>query len=73
MVDTFLAILELSESRHGVSSVLHILESPAILRRFQLAEADAGNNSGLDRESSYSLGIDAAHREGFDHSRLFPE
>ena len=30
LVDIFLAILELSESRYGAGSVLHILESPAV-------------------------------------------
>ena len=40
IIDTFLAILELAGSRFGASSLLNILESPAVQGRFKLAPAD---------------------------------
>src|SRR6266513_1448062 len=42
VVDTFLAILELAGSRFLASSVMNILESTAVQRRFNLAESDLG-------------------------------
>jgi exodeoxyribonuclease V gamma subunit len=65
-VDTFLAILELAGSRFGASSVLNILESPSVLRRFDLAEADLETiRVWLDR-AAIRWGIDAEHRAQFD-------
>jgi exodeoxyribonuclease V gamma subunit len=73
LVDTFLAILELSESRYHASSVLHILESPAVLRRFQLAEADLETIRSWIEKAAIRWGIDASHRENFVLPSVFPE
>src|ERR1700730_13332960 len=40
IIDTFLAILELAGSRFGASSLLNILESPAVQGRLKLDQAD---------------------------------
>ncbi len=66
VVDTFLAILELSHSRYGASSVLHILESPAVLRRFQLAEADLETIRVWIDKAAIRWGIDEKHRKELD-------
>lgn len=66
VVDTFLAILELSGGRFGASSVLNVLESPAVLHRFELAETDLETiRSWLDK-AAIRWGIDAIHRADFD-------
>jgi exodeoxyribonuclease V gamma subunit len=65
LVDTFLAILELSESRYGASSVLHLLESSAILRRFELTEADLETIRAWIDKAAIRWGIDPSHREQF--------
>ena len=66
VVDTFLGILDLAASRFGVSSVLNILESPAVQRRFDLAESDLETIRGWIEKAAIRWGIDAAHREKFD-------
>ncbi len=66
VVDTFLALLELSESRFGASSVLSILEAPSVLRRFDLAEADLETIRVWLEKSAVRWGIDGAHRAEFD-------
>jgi exodeoxyribonuclease V gamma subunit len=65
VVDTFLAILELSGSRFAVSSVLNILESAAVQQRFGLAEADLGTIRVWIDKAAIRWGIDATHREKF--------
>ena len=65
-VDTFLAILELAGSRFGASGVLNILESPAVLRRFDLAETDLETIRVWLDKAAIRWGIDSAHRAQFD-------
>jgi len=66
VVNTFLAILNLAESRFGASSVLSILESPAVQRRFNLAEVDLETIRVWIDKAAIRWGIDATHREKFD-------
>jgi len=40
LVETFLALLQLAESRLGASAVLSLLEAPAVRRKFGLTEKD---------------------------------
>ena len=63
IIDTFLAILELSGSRFGASSLLNILESPAVQGRFELAQADLETIRVWIDKAAIRWGIDAAHRE----------
>lgn len=65
-VDTFFAILELARSRFGASSVLNILESPAVLRRFDLAETDLETIRVWLDQAAIRWGIDSTHRAQFD-------
>ncbi|MBA3962343.1 MAG: exodeoxyribonuclease V subunit gamma [Chthoniobacterales bacterium] len=66
VADTFLGLLELTGSRFGASSVLNILESPAVLRRFDLAETDLETIRVWLDKAAIRWGIDAEHRVDFD-------
>ena len=66
VIDTFLSILELAGSRFSASSLLNILESPAVQRRFKLAETDLETIRVWIDKAAIRWGIDAAHREKFD-------
>jgi exodeoxyribonuclease V gamma subunit len=57
-----LAILRLSGGRYGVSSVLDILESPPVARRFALTGDDLGTVRDWLRAANIRWGIDAAQR-----------
>jgi len=67
LIDSFLSLLDLQGSRMGASQVLAILESPAVQRRFSLAEADleliqrwvvdTRIRWGIDRESRKEMGL----------------
>ncbi len=63
IIDTFLTILEMGGSRFGASSLLNILESPAVQRRFQLAQSDLETIRIWIEKAAIRWGIDAAHRE----------
>ncbi len=63
IIDTFLSILELAGSRFGASSLLNILESPAVQGRFKLAQADLETIRVWLDKAAIRWGIDAAHRE----------
>jgi exodeoxyribonuclease V gamma subunit len=63
IVDTFLTILEMGSSRFGASSLLNILESPAVQGRFQLTQADLETIRVWIDKVAIRWGIDAAHRE----------
>jgi len=63
IIDTFLTILELAGSRFGASSLLNILESPAVQGRFKLAQADLEMIRVWIDKAAIRWGIDAAHRE----------
>jgi exodeoxyribonuclease V gamma subunit len=57
-----LAILRLTGSRYGVSSVLDILESPPVARRFGMSGEDLETVRGWLRAANIRWGIDAAQR-----------
>ncbi|MBA3651088.1 MAG: exodeoxyribonuclease V subunit gamma, partial [Chthoniobacterales bacterium] len=84
VIDTFLRILESAESRYTASSVVGILESGALQRRFELADSDleiirtwieqTGIRWGIDAEQRASLGLPAfaenSWRAGLDRLLL---
>ncbi|MEO5717354.1 MAG: exodeoxyribonuclease V subunit gamma, partial [Chthoniobacterales bacterium] len=63
IVDTFLRILESAGSRFTASSVLSILESGALQRRFDLVDSDLETIRGWIDETGIRWGIDSAQRE----------
>jgi exodeoxyribonuclease V gamma subunit len=63
IIDTFLTILEIGGSRFGASSLLNILESPAVQRRFQLTQSDLETIRVWIEKAAIRWGIDGAHRE----------
>jgi exodeoxyribonuclease V gamma subunit len=65
IIDTFLAILELAGSRFGASSLLNVLESPAVQGRFKLAQADLETIRVWIGKAGIRWGIDADHRDKF--------
>jgi exodeoxyribonuclease V gamma subunit len=62
VIDTFLRILELAGSRFTASSVVSILESEPLQRRFELAEPDLEIIRSWIEKTGIRWGIDAAHR-----------
>ncbi|MEP6974310.1 MAG: exodeoxyribonuclease V subunit gamma [Spartobacteria bacterium] len=62
VVDTFLRILEAAGSRFTASSVLSMLESTALQRRFDLADSDLEIIRTWIEETGIRWGIDAAQR-----------
>ena len=62
IIDTFLRILEMSGSRFTASSVVSILESAPLQRRFELAEPDLEIIRTWIEQTGIRWGIDAAHR-----------
>ena len=65
VIDTFVRILELAGSRFTASSVVAILESVALQRRFKLAEPDLDIIRTWIQKTGIRWGIDAAHRAAF--------
>ena len=63
IIDTFLTILELTGSRFGASSLLNILESPAVQARFSLVHPDLETIRVWIDKAGIRWGIDSAHRE----------
>ena len=68
IVEPFLAILDLPGGRFGVSSVLGILESEAVRKRFDLSETDLDFIREWIRETRIRWGLDAKDR----HQRGLP-
>ena len=66
VIDTFLRILELAGSRFTASSVVAILESVALQRRFDLAEPDLEVIRTWIEKAGIRWGIDAEHRGSLD-------
>lgn len=65
VVDTFMRILETAGSRFTASSVMSILESGTLLRRFDLVDSDLEIiRTWIDR-AGIRWGIDAAQRQDF--------
>ncbi|MGI8890236.1 MAG: exodeoxyribonuclease V subunit gamma [Chthoniobacterales bacterium] len=62
VIDTFMRILELAGSRFPASSVLEILESPALQRRFELVESELETIRRWIEKTGIRWGIDAAQR-----------
>jgi exodeoxyribonuclease V gamma subunit len=63
LIDTFLRILELGETRLPVSRVLAVLEDASVRRRFGLSEGDLEIIGRWVRDAAIRWGLDAAHRE----------
>jgi exodeoxyribonuclease V gamma subunit len=63
LIDAFMAILELSQSRLTVSEVLKILEITAVQNRFGFLEADLDLIRWWIKQTGIRWGIDAADRE----------
>ncbi|MBA2435109.1 MAG: exodeoxyribonuclease V subunit gamma [Chthoniobacterales bacterium] len=62
IVDTFLSILEVAGSRFAAGSVISILESAALQRRFELAGSDLEIIRGWIEKTGIRWGIDGAQR-----------
>ncbi len=62
VIDTFMRILESAGSRFTASSVISLLESSALQRRFELVEADLNLIRGWIEQTGIRWGIDAAQR-----------
>ena len=63
LIDSFLSLLDLQGSRMGVSQVLAILESPAVQKRFGLAEADLELIHRWVKDTRIRWGIDGESRK----------
>ncbi|MFC1895354.1 exodeoxyribonuclease V subunit gamma [Thermodesulfobacteriota bacterium] len=66
VIDTFLAILELCGTRFGASQVVSILESPAVQRKFELAETDLDLIRRWVTQTRIRWGIDGESRGQMD-------
>ncbi len=66
IIDTFLLILESAGSRFTASSVMSILESLPLQRRFCLAAGDLETVRTWIAKTGIRWGMDAAHRAQFD-------
>ena len=62
IIDTFLSILHLQESRFGASQVLAILESPTVRRQFGISGADTHLIRRWVKDTRIRWGIDAESR-----------
>lgn len=63
IVETFLAILNLYNSRLTATEVINILESPAVCRKFDLDETDLEFVHHLVRETRIRWGADPEHKK----------
>ncbi len=63
LIDSFLSLLDLQGSRMGAPQVLTILESPAVRRRFSLAEADLELIHRWVKDTRIRWGIDGESRK----------
>ena len=64
IADVFLRLLDLTGGRFGVTGVFALLETPAIQRRFEFAEAQLPILRAWVRKTGIRWGIDSAHRAG---------
>ncbi|CAN5483767.1 exodeoxyribonuclease V subunit gamma [soil metagenome] len=62
VIDTFMRILEASPSRFGAGSVITLLESRALQRRFELVDSDLENIRTWVEKTGIRWGIDATQR-----------
>lgn len=65
VVDAFMRILEMAGSRLGSSTVLSLLETPAVRGRFGIAEPDLEILRTWIDETGIRWGIDSKHRASF--------
>jgi exodeoxyribonuclease V gamma subunit len=63
LIDAYLRLLELPQSRLGAAGVLEILEVAVVRARFQMAEHDLALLRRWLEETGIRWGIDAAHRQ----------
>ncbi len=63
LIDSFISILDLQGSRMGASQVLTILESPAVQKKFSLAEADLELIHRWVQDTRIRWGIDGETRK----------
>ena len=66
VIETFLSLLHLPESRFGVASVLDLLETPALREQFGLVESDLDLIRIWAEETRIRWGMDAQHRASLD-------
>jgi len=66
IVETFLKILALPQTRFGAAAVLSILEVPAVRERFVLTEGNLGLIRSWVEKTNIRWGKDAAHRAALD-------
>jgi exodeoxyribonuclease V gamma subunit len=59
IIETFLSVLDLKDSRLGVSSIMALLESPAIKAKFDLTDSDIELVEFWIRETNIRWGYDA--------------
>ena len=62
LVEAFLGLLDLSDSRYDADRLLTLLEAPAVHRRFGIAAGDLDLVQRLVTESAVRWGVDAASR-----------
>lgn len=65
-IDTFLRLLDLAGSRFGVSGVLDLLETDAVLLKFSITEEDLALIHHWIRETGIRWGIDAQNKESME-------
>lgn len=70
IIDTFLRVLDLPNTRFGAATVLGILEAPAVREQCGLVEEDLSLVRSWIEETNIRWGIDAAHRAELDLPRL---
>jgi len=71
IVDAFLTLIDLPDSRYDVNQVLALLEVPAVRSRFALAETDLPLIRHWLRETAIRWGIDAKNRAALELPRTF--
>ncbi|KMN48070.1 exodeoxyribonuclease V subunit gamma [Chromobacterium violaceum] len=62
LLSTFAAVLKLADSRFAADEVLALLDCPALLARFDLADADLAFIQDWVRDAGIRWGRDAAHK-----------
>lgn len=70
VIDTFLRVLDLPNTRLGAATVLGLLETPSVRERFELAEGDLPLIRQWIDDTNIRWGIDGEHRAQFDLPNL---
>lgn len=66
LIEGFLSLFDLADSRFGAVQVLSVLEIPGVKEKFDLSEADVEKIEGWVRQTHIRWGIDGFHRCRFD-------